>query len=210
MACESGFDKKSPQQISVQSLKLSDLNIVYVFVFGGKGAGKTTLIDSVTTRRIPDPLLPSFQYVSESTRRTDKGVITLRLLEMKREQLSLPEISQVCQAEKHVLLFVYAVDHLLGFNSLYGRWIIYVRKQYSWTAPTVILGNKIDLKNHPYFKITNPNYRDTLSHCNKKHLNVDCALECSALTGDQVDFVFSEIAKLGNETRKESNDVLYF
>ncbi|GIY33004.1 hypothetical protein CEXT_579681 [Caerostris extrusa] len=201
MACKSGCDQKPSQEISLQSLKLSDLDIVYVLVLGDQGTGKTTLIESLTTRRIPDSLLPSFQYVSESTRRTDKGVITLRLLELKREHLSLPEISQVCRAAKHVFLFVYSIDHLLGLSLLYRRWILYVRKVFGWTAATVMLGNKIDLKNDPNFKINNPTYRDTLSHSNKRLFNVDCALECSALTGHQVDFVFCEIAKLGNDTR---------
>ncbi|GIX70353.1 hypothetical protein CDAR_408661 [Caerostris darwini] len=203
MACESGFDTKSKQEISLQSLKTSDLDIVYVFVLGDEGVGKTTLIDSVTTRRICDPLLPSFQYVSESDRMTDKGAITLRLLELKREHLSLPEISQVCRAAKNVFLLVYAIDHLLGFNICYCRWIICVKMAFGRTAATVMLGNKIDLKNDANFKINNPHYRDTLSHSNKRRFNVDCALECSALTGDQVDFVFCEIAKFGNETRKK-------
>ncbi|GIY79043.1 hypothetical protein CEXT_21161 [Caerostris extrusa] len=102
MACKSGFDQKPPQEISLQSLKLSDLDFVYVFVLGDQGTGKTTLIESSTTRRIYDPVLPSFQYVSESDRMIDKGMVTLRLLELNREQLSLPEISRVCRAAKHV------------------------------------------------------------------------------------------------------------
>ncbi|GIX70360.1 hypothetical protein CDAR_408691 [Caerostris darwini] len=203
MACESGFDKKPPQGISLESMKTSDLDIVYVFVLGDEGAGKTTLIDSVTTRRIPDPLLPSFQYVSESDRMTAKGAITLRLLELKREHLSLPEISRVCRAAKRVFLFVYSIDHLLGFNFLYSRWIMYVRKAFGRTAATVMLGNKIDLKKDPNFKKKNPHYSNTPSQSNKRRFNVDCALECSALTGDEVDFVFCEIAKFGNETRKK-------
>ncbi|GIX97351.1 hypothetical protein CEXT_693981 [Caerostris extrusa] len=201
MACKSGFERKTPQKISRHPLERSDLNIVYVFVVGDKSTGKTTLINSLTTRRISDPLLPSFQYVSEYNHMTDVGLITLRLLELNREQLSLPEILQVCQAAKHVFLFVYAIDDLVGFQCFYTKWIMYVRRAFGWTAATVMLGNKIDLKNDPNFKINNPDYNDTLSHYNKKLFNVDCAFECSVLTGDQVDSVFCKIAMLGNETR---------
>ncbi|GIX70376.1 hypothetical protein CDAR_408771 [Caerostris darwini] len=201
MACKSGFDKTPPQEISLHSLKLSDLDIVYVFVFGDKGTGKTTLIDSLTTRHISDPLLPSFQHVNESDRMTGKGMVTLRLLELQREQLSLPEISQVCREAKHVFLFVYAIDDLVGFQCLYMKWIMYVRRAFRWAVATVMLGNKIDLKDDPNFKINNPNYNDALPHSNKILFNVDYAFECSALTGYQVDAVFCEIAKLGNETR---------
>ncbi|GIY79040.1 hypothetical protein CEXT_21141 [Caerostris extrusa] len=81
---QSGLDKKPPQEISLQYLKLSDLDIVYVFGLGDHGTGKTTLIDSLTTRRIADPLLPSFPYVSESIRRTELGMITLKFLELEK------------------------------------------------------------------------------------------------------------------------------
>ncbi|GIY79038.1 hypothetical protein CEXT_21131 [Caerostris extrusa] len=201
MACKSGFDQKLPQEISLQSLKLSDLDIVYVFVLGDQGTGKTTLIDSIITRHVCDPLLPSFQYVRESDRMTDKGMVTLRLLELNREQLSLPEISQVCRAAKHVFLFVYACDDLPSFNFLYMRWILNVRKAFGRTVTTFMLLNKIDLKTDAYFKKNYPNYSDVLSHTYKKIFNVDYAFECSALTGHQVVFAFCEIAKLGNETR---------
>ncbi|GIY34719.1 hypothetical protein CDAR_590011 [Caerostris darwini] len=201
MACKSGFDQNPPQEISLQSLKLSDVDIVYVFVLGDQGTGKTTLIESLTTRRISDPLLPSFQYVTESARMTDMGMVMLRLLELNREQLSLPEILHVCRAAKHVFLFVYAYDDLPSFYFLYVRWTLYVRKEFGRTVTTIMLGNKTDLKNDPNFKIKNPDYSDALCHAYKEIHNVDCAFECSALTGHQVHFVFYEIAKLGNVTR---------
>ncbi|GIX70355.1 hypothetical protein CDAR_408671 [Caerostris darwini] len=141
MACESGFDKKPPQEISLHSLKLSDLDNVYVFVLGDQGTGKTTLIDSLTTRHIYDPLLPSFQYVSESIRVTELGMVPLRLLELNREQLFLPEVSQVCRAAKHVFLFVYAIDDLHSLRYLYRNWIIYVKNALGCVT-TVMLGNK--------------------------------------------------------------------
>ncbi|GIX70349.1 hypothetical protein CDAR_408631 [Caerostris darwini] len=201
MACKSGFDRKPMQEISLQSLKLRDLDIVYVFVLGDPGTGKTTLIDYIMTRRISDHLLPSFQYVSESDRMTDIGMVTLRLLELNREQLYLPEISQVCRAEKHVFLFVYAFDDCSSFSFLYMTWILNVRKVFGRTVNTFMLGNKLDLKTDHYFKIKNPNYSDALSLTYKNIFNVDWASECCALTGYQVDSVFCEIAKLGIETR---------
>ncbi|GIX70367.1 hypothetical protein CDAR_408721 [Caerostris darwini] len=199
MACQSGFESKPSQ-------KISDLNIVYVFVFGDRNTGKTTLIDSLTTRRISDPHLPSFQHVNESDRMTGKGMVTLRLLELTREQLMLPEISEVCHAAKHVFLFVCAIDDLVGFKSLYEKWIPYVRWTFGCTVATVLLGNKIDLKNDPNFKINNPDYDDAVSLLHKGIFDVDYAFECSALTGDQVDAVICEIAKLGNGTRPLISD----
>ncbi|GIY27039.1 hypothetical protein CEXT_378471 [Caerostris extrusa] len=190
MAYKSGFDRKPLQEISLQSLKLFDLDIVYVFVLGDQGTGKTTLIDTSTTRRIYDHLLPSFQYVSESDRMTDKGMVTLRLLELNRKQLYLPEISHVCRTEKHVFLFVYAYDDLPSFSFLYMKWILNVRKVFGRTVTTFMLGNKIDLKNDRNLKI-NPNYTDASSLTYKNIFNVDWASECSALTGHQVDFVLT-------------------
>ncbi|GIX97350.1 hypothetical protein CEXT_693971 [Caerostris extrusa] len=115
-------------------------DVVYVFVFGDQGTGKTTLINSVTTRRISDPLLPSFQYVSESDRMTDMGMITLRLLELNRGHLTSPEISQICRTAKHVLLFVFAIYDLHGFN--FVRLMINVRKAFGWSVPAVMLGTQ--------------------------------------------------------------------
>ncbi|GIX71128.1 hypothetical protein CEXT_502771 [Caerostris extrusa] len=209
MACKNGFESKPPQKISVQPLERSDLNIVYVFMFGDKNTGKTTLIDSLVTSRISDPLLPSFQYVSEAYYKTDVGMITLRLLELNREQMDLPEILQVCRAAKNVFLFVCALDDLVGFQSLYSDWILCVRETFGWTVATAMLGNKIDLKCDPNFKINSPDYDDAWSrhkHDNKRMLDVDCAFECSALTGHQVDAAFCEIAKLGNETSPLTSD----
>ncbi|GIY33003.1 hypothetical protein CEXT_579671 [Caerostris extrusa] len=71
MTCESVFYETLHKQTYLQALGLCEVNIVYVFVLGDQGTGKTTLIDYLTTRRIADPLLPSFRHVSESPRWTE-------------------------------------------------------------------------------------------------------------------------------------------
>ncbi|GIX70373.1 hypothetical protein CDAR_408751 [Caerostris darwini] len=190
MECRYRFNKKRTQiKRPRRAVKLYALNIVYVFVIGDPYTGKTHLIDLLATRRIYDPLLPSFEYVSESDRMTDIGVITLRLLELKGYHLEFPEILQVCQAAKHVFLFVFSHGNLCTFFTLDCDWISRVRAFFGWTVATVVLGNKVDLKN------------DNHDYCSyKRQFYVDYAFECSALTGDHVEAVFYEIAMFGNET----------
>ncbi|GIX71135.1 hypothetical protein CEXT_502801 [Caerostris extrusa] len=201
MACESGF-YQDPPKLTRQGLHLCELNIVYVFVLGDQGTGKTTLIDSLTTRRISDPLLPSFQYVSESVPEGSATIlITVRLLELKRVHLFLPEIAQVCRAAKHVFLFVYAIDDLDSLRCLHDSWIIYVRNIFGWTATTVMLGTKVDLMNIPGFQEEHSVCTNALAHCYKALFKVNYVFQCSAITGYQVDAVIFEIAKLGNKTR---------
>ncbi|GIY27041.1 hypothetical protein CEXT_378481 [Caerostris extrusa] len=99
--CENGFYGKSSKLTYLQALDLCEINIVYAFVLGDQGTAKTTLMDSLTTRRIADPLLPSVQYVSESIPDgSDMSMITLRLLELKRVHLYFSEITQICILDK--------------------------------------------------------------------------------------------------------------
>ncbi|GIX70372.1 hypothetical protein CDAR_408741 [Caerostris darwini] len=201
MAYESGF-YKDPPKLTLQALDLCELNIVYAFVLGDQGTGKTTLIDSLTTRRICDPLLPSFEYVSESIPEgSGMNMITLRLLELKRVHLFLPEILQLCRAAKHIFLFVYAYDDLDSLRCLHTSWIIYVRNAFGWTATTVMLGTKVDLMNIPGFNEEHSVCTNTLAHSYKALFKVNHVFECSAITGYQVNAVIFEIAKLGNKTR---------
>ncbi|GIX70370.1 hypothetical protein CDAR_408731 [Caerostris darwini] len=200
MACESGV-YKDPPKLTRKDLDLCELNIVYVFVLGDQGTGKTTLIDTLTTRRIYDPLLPSFQYVSESINMSDMGMITLRFLELKRFQLFLPEISQICRAAKNIFLFVYAYDDLDSLRCLYTNWIIHVKNAFGWPVTTVMLGTKVDLMNIPGFNETHHVCTNASAHCYKALFKVNYVFECSAFTGYQVGTVFCEIAKLGNKTR---------
>ncbi|GIY33002.1 hypothetical protein CEXT_579661 [Caerostris extrusa] len=194
MAFQSGFYNKPLQQTSLQDFESCNLNIVYVFVLGDQGTGKTTLIYSLAQRLVSDPLLPSFQYVSEGIRITELGMVTLRLLELNKEHLTLPEISQICRTAKHVFLFVYAIDDLDSLRCLYRNWIIYVRNALGRIVTTVMLGNKIDRKG-PGYKVK----RHALAHCYKAIFKVNYVFECSALTGYQLDFVFYAIAMLGNK-----------
>ncbi|GIX79634.1 hypothetical protein CEXT_130321 [Caerostris extrusa] len=121
-------------------------------------------------------------------------MVPLRILKLNREHLTLPEISQVCRAAKDVFLFVYAIDDLHSLRYLYRNWIIYVRNALGGTVTTVMLGSKIDRKD-PGFKVE----LHALAHCYKALFKVNYVFECSALTGDQLDFVSSAIAMLGNK-----------
>ncbi|GIY14939.1 hypothetical protein CEXT_730031 [Caerostris extrusa] len=199
MEFKSGIYDKPLHQTSLNAFDLFDLNIMYVFMLGDKSTGKTILIDSLRTRCISDPLLPSFQHVSESDRMTDVGMITLRLLELNREQLSLPEISQVCQAAKHVFLFVYAFDDLDSLRCLYTRWIMHVKNIFGCTITTVMLGNKIDLVHVPGFKVKYPVCSNSLAHGYKALFKVNYVFQCSALNGYQLELVLLVIAVLGNK-----------
>ncbi|GIX70362.1 hypothetical protein CDAR_408701 [Caerostris darwini] len=194
MAFKSGFYNKQLQQTSLQGFESCILNIVYVFVLGDQSTGKTSLINSLAQRLVSDPLLPSFQYVSEYIRITELGMVTLRFLELNKEHLTLPEISQICRTAKHIFLFFYAIDDLHSLRYLYRNWIIYVRNALGWNLTTVMLGNKIDRKD-PGYKVE----RRALAHCYKALFKVNYVFECSVMTGCQLDFVFYAIAKLGNK-----------
>ncbi|GIX71133.1 hypothetical protein CEXT_502791 [Caerostris extrusa] len=164
-------------------------------MIGDRCTGKTHLIDLLATRRISDPLLPSFEYVSESDCRTEIGVITLRLLELRRYHMHSPEIMQVCKAAKHVFLFVFSHGNLRSLCGLNYDWIFHVREIFGWTIATVMLENKIDIEcDLPRYAL------GALERC-RREFYVDYAFECSALTGDRVEAVFHEIAMFGNETR---------
>ncbi|GIX70352.1 hypothetical protein CDAR_408651 [Caerostris darwini] len=119
---------------------------------------------------------------------TELGMVKLRLLELKKEHLRMPEIILTCRIRKHIFLFVYAFDNSATLRFLYKNWIVPVKRAFA-NATTIMLGNKSDLKNDPGFRTRNPIFCDERILSYREHFDVDFVFECSALTGDQLDFV---------------------
>ncbi|GIY27045.1 hypothetical protein CEXT_378501 [Caerostris extrusa] len=186
--------------LDFKGLDLSNLCMTYIFVVGAEKTGKTTLVDPLTTRSTTDPFLPSFEHIGEFIRMTELGMIILRLLELKIENLGMPEILLTCRIRKHIFLFVYAFDDSTTLRFLYKNWIAPVKRVFS-TVTTIMLGNKSDLKKDSEFRTRNPIYSDECILCYKEYFDVHFVFECSALTGDQLDFVFCVIALVGNKVK---------
>ncbi|GIY79036.1 hypothetical protein CEXT_21111 [Caerostris extrusa] len=184
--------------LDFKGLDLSNLCMMYIFVLGAEKTGKTSLIQSLATRFTTDPFLPNFEHIGEFIRMTELGMVKLRLLELKIEHLDMPEILLTCLIRKHIFLFVYAFDDLTTFHYLQKDYIVPVKRIFA-NATTIILGNKSDLKNDPEFRARNHIYSDKCTLFFKGYFGVDFIFECSALTGDQLDFVFCVIALLGNK-----------
>ncbi|GIY33005.1 hypothetical protein CEXT_579691 [Caerostris extrusa] len=60
-----------------------------------------------------------FEHIGEFIRMTELGMIILRLLELKIENLGMPEILLTCRIRKHIFLFVYAFDDSTTLRFLY-------------------------------------------------------------------------------------------
>ncbi|GIY09343.1 hypothetical protein CEXT_123531 [Caerostris extrusa] len=107
----------------------------------------------------------------------------------------MPEILLTCRIRKHIFLFVFAFDDSTTLRFLYKNWIVPVKRGFT-NATTIMLGNKSDLK-----RILNLGQETLFTLMNvyfayKEYFDVDFVFECSALTGDQLDFCV--IALLGN------------
>ncbi|GIX70358.1 hypothetical protein CDAR_408681 [Caerostris darwini] len=117
--------------LDLKGLNLSNLCMMYIFVVGVEKTGKTTLVDSLTTRSTTDPFLPSFEHIGEFIRMTELGMVRQRLLELKIEHLGMPEILLTCRIWEHIFLFVYAFDNSATLRFLYKNWIVPVKRAFA-------------------------------------------------------------------------------
>ncbi|GIX70347.1 hypothetical protein CDAR_408621 [Caerostris darwini] len=166
--------------------------IVYVFVCGEKGTGKTTLIEALLTTHIADPDLPSFPFLQEYTYYGLTERTVLRLVELKREHLYLQEIKELCTHQKHIFVFVYAIDDLPSICYLKTRWIPYAKRLISPGILTAVVENKTDLRSEANRNILSSEFTSYY----ESSLGMNYTWECSALDRQKVHQIFLQLANL--------------
>ncbi|GIX85031.1 hypothetical protein CEXT_133381 [Caerostris extrusa] len=113
-----------------------------------KKCGKSSLIRTLATNEVEDCNLPSLT-VFQSRESISEKVFLLRFCELTKETIHLEEVKQTCQQQNIVLFFCFAIDDVYSLHAINLDWIAPLRINIGIELPSILVGNKIDLRGHP-------------------------------------------------------------
>ncbi|GIY87533.1 hypothetical protein CDAR_224331 [Caerostris darwini] len=86
--------------------------------------------------------------VFQSRESISEKVFVLLFCELTEETNHLEEVKQTCQQQSTVLFFCFAVDDVYSLYAINLDWIATLRLNIGIKLPSILVGNKIDLRGH--------------------------------------------------------------
>ncbi|GIY71539.1 hypothetical protein CEXT_547271 [Caerostris extrusa] len=176
-------------------LYLQKTYIVYVFVLGDKECGKSSLIRALTTKEVEDSNLPSLT-VFQSRESVSQNVFQLRFCELSEETIHLEEVKRTCQQQNTVLFFCFAIDDAYSLHAINRDWIAPLRINIGIELPSILVGNKIDLRGHPSSSGKRL-FKFSCGYKMRKVFDLRLYHECSSVSGKAIPDLFWLAVGLG-------------
>eukprot|EP01084_Bolivina_argentea_P291297 500628_1 len=160
-------------------------------VVGDSAVGKTCLLIRYTTNQFPREYIPTVFDNYSANMMVDNKPIQLGLWD-PHGSCGYDRLRPLSYPQTNIFLLCYSIISKSSMQNIISKWIPEIHHHVPH-APYIIVGTKIDLRNDATIKRkVGKIMTEDDGHLLAVENGAECYMECSALTGDNVDDVFIE------------------
>ncbi|ELP89773.1 RAC GTPase, putative [Entamoeba invadens IP1] len=176
------------------------MRTVKCVLVGDGSVGKTCMLTSYTTNAFPVEYIPTIFDNYSASVMVDSKAINLGLWDTAGQE-DYDRLRPLSYPMTDVFLICFSVISKVSYKNACTKWVEEV-KHYSSNVPFILVGTKSDMRNELNVNIVNSEKADKKA----KEIGAVKYLECSALSQNNLKFVFEEAIRTTFNQKKSNNE----